>query len=73
MPYGYGYGMGYGGLYYGFDWTILLVLIGAVLSMWASARVNGTFQKYSSVRSMTGMTGAEAAKRLEAFYRSPAN
>ncbi len=64
MPYGYGYGMGYGGMYYGFDWTILLVLIGAVLSMWASARVNGTFQKYSSVRSMTGMTGAEAAKRL---------
>ncbi len=60
MPYGYGYG----GLFYGYDWTILLVLIGAVLSLWASARVNGTFRKYSSVRSMTGMTGAEAAKRL---------
>ncbi len=64
MPYGYGYGygMGYGGMY--FDWTYLLVLVGMVLSMWASARVNGTFKKYSSVRSMTGMTGAEAAKRL---------
>ncbi len=54
--------MGYYG--YGFDPTILLVLIGAVLSMWASARVNSTFQKYSKVRSMTGMTGAEAAQRL---------
>ena len=54
--------MGYGGMY--FDWTYLLVLVGMVLSMWASARVNGTFKKYSSVRSMTGMTGAEAAKRL---------
>lgn len=59
----YGYGFGYGG-YYGFDYTYLLVLIGVVLSMWASARVNGTFQKYSQVRSMTGMTGAEAARRL---------
>lgn len=43
---------------------MILVLIGAVLSMWASSRVKGTFQKFSSVRSMTGMTGAEAAQRL---------
>ncbi len=58
MPgYGYGYGMM-------FDPTYFLVLIGAVLSMWASARVNSTFQKFSRVRSMTGMTGAEAAERL---------
>ena len=32
--------------------------------MWASARVNSTFRRYSQVRSMTGMTGAEAAMRL---------
>lgn len=56
----------YGGYYgYGFfDPTMILVLIGAVLSMWASARVQSTFRKYSSVRSRTNMTGAEAAKRL---------
>ncbi len=56
----------YGGYYgYGFfDPTMLLVLIGALLSMWASARVKSTFSKYSRVRSMTGMTGAEAARRL---------
>ena len=60
MGYGLGYGMGYGYL----DPTMILVLIGAALSMWASSRVNSTFQKYSRVRSMTGMTGAEAAKRL---------
>lgn len=58
MPYGY-----YGG-YYGFDPTMILVLIGAMLSMWASSRVNSTFNKYARVRSMTGMTGAEAATRL---------
>lgn len=58
MPYYGGYG------YYGFDWTYFLVIIGALLSAWASARVNSTFSKYSRVRSMTGMTGAEAARRI---------
>ena len=47
-----------------FDPTMILVYIGALLSMWASSKVNSTFQRYSRVRSMTGMTGAEAAKRL---------
>lgn len=56
----------YGGYYgYGFfDPTMILVLLGALLSMWASAKVKSTFGKYSRVRSMTGMTGAEAARRL---------
>lgn len=58
-----GYGMGYG---YGFglDPTIFLVLIGVLLSLWAQGRVTSTFGKYSRVRSRTGMTGAEAARRL---------
>lgn len=49
---------------YGLDPTMILVLIGVVLSMWASGRVNSTFAKYSGVRSRTGMTGAEAARKL---------
>lgn len=49
---------------YYFDWTYLLVIVGAVLSMIASARVQSTFNKYAKVRSMTGMTGAEAAERI---------
>lgn len=47
-----------------YDSTYILVLIGAVLSIWASARVNSTFQKYSRVRSYSGLTGAEAARRI---------
>lgn len=60
------YGFGGLGFYPGmmFDPTLILVLIGAVISMIASGRVQSTFQKYSGVRSMSGMTGAEAAKRL---------
>ena len=54
--------MMYPGYYY--DPTYILVLIGAVLSMIASARVNGTFRRYSQTRSMTGMTGAQTARRI---------
>lgn len=50
--------------YYFYDATYLLVIIGAVLSMIASARVNSTFKKYSNVRSMSGMTGAQTARRI---------
>ena len=55
-------------MYYGFgmfyDPTYILVLIGAILSLLASANVNSTFQKYSKVRSRSGMTGKEAAERI---------
>lgn len=54
--------MGYYG--YGFDWTYLMVLAGAILSMIASAKVNSTFQRYEKVRSMSGMTGAQVARKI---------
>lgn len=41
--------------YWGFDPTYLLVLIGAVICLIASARVKTTFQKYSQYRSMSGI------------------
>ncbi len=47
-----------------YDATYILVLIGALLSMWASARVNSTYKKYAQVRSASGLTGAEAAHRI---------
>lgn len=59
----YGYG-GYGGYRYMFDWTNLLVIAGLVLSMIASAHVKGTYAKYSGMRSMCGLTGAQAAKKV---------
>jgi len=54
-PYGYGYG---------FDPTYLLVLVGAVLSMLASAMVSSTFNKYVKIRSTAGMSGAQAARTI---------
>lgn len=54
MPYYYGW----------FDPTYFLVIIGAIICMIASARVNSTYNKYSRYRSMSGMTGAQAAERI---------
>ena len=50
--------------YYYYDWTYILVLVGALICMAASARVNSTFSRYSTVRSHSGMTGKEAAEQI---------
>lgn len=50
--------------YFGFDPTYFLVIIGVILSLLASAKVKSTFSKYSKVRSMSGMTGAQAAEKI---------
>lgn len=50
--------------YYGFDWTYLLVLIGAVLSIAASSKVQSTFNRYAKVRSLCGLTAAQIARQI---------
>lgn len=50
--------------YYYWNPTYILVVIGAVICMIASARVKGTFNKYSQLRSMSGMNGAQVAQRV---------
>lgn len=47
-----------------FDPTYLLVIIGALLCIFAQMRVSMTFKKYSKVRSRSGLTGAQAAQRI---------
>ena len=49
---------------YYFDPTYILLVIGMVLSLAASARVKSTFAIYNRVRSASGLTGAEAASRI---------
>lgn len=53
--------LGYGIFY---DPTYILVLIGVIITLVASSRVKTTFAKYSKVRSMSGMTGADVATRI---------
>lgn len=49
---------------YYFDWTYILILIAAVISIIAQIRVNTTFKKYSRVASASGITGAQAADMI---------
>lgn len=45
-----------------FDPTYVLVVLGVIICLAASAKMRSTFNKYSRVRSRTGMTGREAAE-----------
>ena len=45
-----------------FDPTYVLVILGVIICLAASAKMRSTFNKYSRIRSRTGMTGREAAE-----------
>lgn len=47
-----------------YDPTYILVIIAAVISMIASARVKSTYARYAQVASASGMTGAECAMKI---------
>lgn len=47
-----------------FDWTILIVLPGLIISIWAQFKVKSTFEEYSQLYTRHGMTGASAARKI---------
>ncbi len=56
---------------YYYDPTYFLVIIGVVICMIASAKVNSTYARYDRVRNHAGITGAMAAEqilRMEGIY-----
>ncbi len=56
----------YGGYFYGFgfDWTLIFIVIGCVISWIASSRMKRTFAAYEKIRSSSGMTGRETAQKI---------
>lgn len=58
----YGYYGYYPGFY--FDPTYILILIGAMISLWASSRVKSTFARYDRQGVFRGITGAQAAEMI---------
>ena len=50
--------------YYYYDPTYMLIIISALISLFAQFLVNSRFSNYSRVRSRSGMTGAQAAERI---------
>lgn len=57
-----GYGMSR--MYYGFDWTILLLVGGFILTAIVSGQLKTTTAKYSRIQSKSGLTGAQAASAI---------
>ena len=54
-------------MFFDLEYILMVLVPGLLLSGWASFRVKRAFKKYSKVRSVTGMTGAQAAQRLLAY------
>ncbi len=52
------------GLYWLFDPTIIILLPALLISMYAQAKVQGTFAKYSNIQNSKGTTGADVARFL---------
>lgn len=51
-------------MYWYYDPTYMLVIIGLIITLIASANVNGTFRKYNKVLSRRGITAAQAARKI---------
>ncbi len=49
---------------FSYDWTILLVIPGFIISIWAQIKVSSTFKRYSKMPTARGMTGYWAARRI---------
>jgi hypothetical protein len=47
-----------------FDPTFVLLIPAMIIAFWAQNKVKSTYAKFSRVRSASGMTGAEVAKRI---------
>lgn len=47
-----------------FDWTLLIVIPGFLLTLWAQYKVKSTFSRYSQMPLPNYMTGASIARRI---------
>ncbi|MCH4057864.1 zinc metallopeptidase [Lapidilactobacillus gannanensis] len=51
-------------MFFYFDPTFILVIIGIIITGIASAKVNGTFRKYDQIQSENHLSGAQAAAQI---------
>ena len=55
--------------FYGIDWTYIVFMLPClILSLICQVKVNSNFSKYSNVKNMRGMTGAQAAEYVLNHY-----
>lgn len=46
------------------DWTMILVIPGLLLGLWAQMRVSSAFRKYSAVHARSGMSAEDVARSM---------
>lgn len=46
------------------DWTMILVIPGLLLGLWAQMRVSSAFRKYSAVYARSGMSAEDVARSM---------
>ena len=51
-------------MFFYYDWTMLILIPGILLSLWAQSRVKSAYSKYSRVHASCRMTGAEVAEHM---------
>lgn len=56
--------MGYMTIRYENTFTILLFIIGLIITIWAQAKVNNAYNKFRKVRCTKGLSGFEAARHI---------
>ncbi|MGI6556686.1 MAG: zinc metallopeptidase [Pseudoramibacter sp.] len=53
------------------DWTMIILIPGLIISAIAQAKVTSSFNRYSRIQSRSGLTGFETANRLLAVQNVP--
>lgn len=51
-------------MYYGYDWSYILVIIGTIITIIAQFLVNSNYNKYKERDNNTGITGKEVARKI---------
>lgn len=50
--------------YFYYDWTMILVIPGLLLGLYAQFKVKSTFDRYSRIRTKSGLTAEQAARAM---------
>ena len=51
------------GFFYG-DWTLILLIAAMIFAFVAQYKVKSTFDKYNRINNQSGLSGAEAARKI---------
>ncbi len=51
-------------MFYGFDWTFIIVIPAMIFALYAQNKVNSTYKKYSQMSNRKGLTARQVARQI---------